>query len=293
MERRAGRSVKRSTVATITATRKGSMSRTVRAFLLATVLAVLAACGGSSDDAAGPAAKEDVTVASGPDSPDCPVRNHLASEYNGRTRGGVETPIDYAFLEAQRGGCHPVRFNPCEPIHYVVNSTLAPAGVVEDLREAIGKVEAATGLTFVDDGPTDETASNNRTLSQPRYGNRWAPVLISWERGERFRMAATNPAGGQSTAVDDVYVSGVLIVNADAIQPARGFGEGNTWGRVFIHELGHIVGLGHVARSDQIMFPELGVQRGRAEFHAGDLAGLRLIGREAGCLTTPPAPVRR
>ena len=37
-------------------------------------------------------------------------------------------------------------------------------------------------------------------------------------------------------------------------------------------------GLGHVARSDQIMFPELGVQSGPAEYHAGDLAGLRLIG---------------
>lgn len=54
--------------------------------------------------------------------------------------------------------------------------------------------------------------------------------------------------------------------------------------------MGHLVGLGHVARSDQIMFPELGVQKGEAEFHAGDLAGLRLIGKETGCLTAPKAP---
>ena len=88
-------------------------------------------------------------------------------------------------------------------------------------------------------------------------------------------------------------MSGVLIVNVDALADGRplanGFGPGTTWGRVFIHELGHIVGLGHVARSDQIMFPELGVQSGAAEFHAGDLAGLRLIGREAGL----PVPRRR
>jgi hypothetical protein len=92
-----------------------------------------------------------------------------------------------------------------------------------------------------------------------------------------------------------VLVSGVLIVNVDAVDqegrpPALGFGEGTSWGRVFIHELGHIVGLGHVARSDQIMFSELAVQQGRAEFHAGDLAGLRLVGRDAGCLTTRAAP---
>lgn len=259
--------------------------------VLAAGLAVLAACGGSSSDDAGP---EDIDVVA-PDTAagNCPVRDHLAAEYNGRTRPGVEAPIDYAYLEAQRGGCLPVRYNPCEPIRYVINSALAPPGVVDDLREAMRRVQEASGLTFVDDGPTDEQATVNRTLSQARYGNRWAPLLISWERGERFRMDATNPAGGQSTAVEDVYVSGVLIVNADATPPARGFGEGGTWGRVFMHELGHIVGLGHVARSDQIMFAELGVQRGRADFHAGDLTGLRLIGREAGCVPTPPAPVRR
>jgi hypothetical protein len=268
------------------------MRPSLRSVLLAAALAVLAACGGSSDDAGAPDDDIDVTTpAAGADN--CPVRDHLAAEYNGRTRPGVEAPVDYAFLEAQRGGCHPVRYNPCEPIHYVTNSALAPPGVVDDMRQAIRKVEEATGITFVDDGSTDERATANRTLSQARYGNRWAPVLISWEHGERFRMDATNPAGGQSTAVDDVYVSGVLIVNVDAVPPALGFGEGSSWGRVFMHELGHIVGLGHVARSDQIMFAELGVQRGRAEFHAGDLAGLRLIGREAGCLTTPPAPVRR
>ena len=110
-------------------------------------------------------------------------------------------------------------------------------------------------------------------------------------------MEPTNPAGGRSFPVDRVSVSGVLIVNIDATAqdngrsvPAPGFGDGSTWGRILIHELGHLIGLGHVARSDQIMFPELGVQRGEAQFHAGDVAGLRHLGREAGCLPTPAAP---
>lgn len=257
------------------------------------VVAVLAACGGGSDGAATDLDAE--ITPPGPDSADCPARNHLASEFHGRQRGGVETPIDYAFLEVRPGGCQPVRYNPCQPIHYVLNTALAPPGAVDDLEAAIDKVEAATGIAFVNDGLTDEPAVVERTVAQPRYGDRWAPVLVVWDHGERFRMDATNPGGGRSFQVEGVLVSGVLIVNVDAIAsdgrpPASGFGEGTTWGRVFIHELGHIVGLGHVARSDQIMFPELAVQSGRAEFHAGDLAGLRLVGRDAGCLTPPEAP---
>ena len=255
-------------------------------------------CGGSSDDA-GPTEDDIDVVAPGPDAADCPVRNHLAAEFNGRTRAGVEAPVDYAFLEARQGGCHPVRFNPCEPIHYVVNAALAPPGAMDDLQAAMRLLEEATGLTFVDDGPTDERYDVSRPRSQPeRYGQRWAPVLVVWDHGQRHRMDVTNPAGGISSPVDGVSVTGVLVVNVDTLvegkPPQSGFGPGGTWGRVFLHELGHLVGLGHVARSDQIMFSELGVQRGRAEYHGGDLAGLRLIGREAGCLPTPaPPPPRR
>ncbi len=271
--------------------------------VLASVLlcaGLLASCGGS--DEAAPLDEEADIITSGPDSPDCPVRNHLAAEFNGRRRAGVDIPVDYAFLDARRGGCLPVRYNPCEPIRYVVNAALAPPGTVDDLHAAVRMVEEATGLTFVNEGQTDEEAVGNRLIFQPqRYGNRWAPILVTWGHGERFRMEPTNPAGGQSFQVEGTYVSGVLIVNVDAVaqdhnrsRPASGFGEGTTWGRVFIHELGHIVGLGHVARSDQIMFPELGVQAGRAEFHAGDLAGLRLLGKDAGCLPVPApgGPVR-
>lgn len=258
---------------------------------------VLVSCGGPSNGARSPDAEAELT-AQGPDSPDCPVRNHLAAEFNGRRRSGLEHPIDYAFLEARRGGCLPVRFNPCEPIHYVVNAALAPPGAMDDLQEAIRRVGAATGLTFVNDGQTDEPGAVNRPASRPqRYPSRWAPMLVVWGHGAQFRMEPTNPAGGQSVPVEGTYVSGVLIVNVDATaqdhgdsRPASGFGEGTTWGRIFIHELGHIVGLGHVGRSDEIMFPELGVQRGEAEFHAGDLAGLRHLGKEAGCLSPPSAP---
>src|SRR5215210_7132932 len=101
------------------------MRATARRSLVA-LLAVLTACGGGgSDDAGAPVDDVAVTAAPGPDSADCPVRNHLAVEFEGRRRSGLTEPIDYAFLEARENGCQPVRFNPCEPIHYVTNAALA------------------------------------------------------------------------------------------------------------------------------------------------------------------------
>lgn len=268
--------------------------RRIRLAVAALVLAAAASCGGGGTDHAGTSDDLDLT-APAPDSADCAARNHLAAEYNGRRRPDVEPPVDYAFLEARPGGCQPVRFNPCEPIHYVVNAALAPPGAMDDLQAAMRLLEEASGLAFVNDGPTDERYDLSRRLSQPdRYGARWAPVLVIWDHGERYRMDVSNPAGGIASPVDGVSVTGALIVNVDTLAdgrfPPNGFGPGASWGRVFLHELGHLVGLGHVARSDQVMFPELGVQRGRAEYHAGDLTGLRLIGREAGCAATPAPP---
>ncbi|MGH9276714.1 MAG: matrixin family metalloprotease, partial [Acidimicrobiales bacterium] len=59
-----------------------------------------------------------------------------------------------------------------------------------------------------------------------------------------------------------------------------------------IHELGHLIGLGHVLSPAEIMFTQLGVQRGQAEYHGGDLDGLKILGAQSGCLAPPPAPTR-
>src|SRR5262245_11810597 len=59
---------------------------------------------------------------------------------------------DYRFLGVIGG--HPVRWNPCEPIHYVIDPGLAPNGSLDDVYQAIAKISAATGIRFVYDGPT-------------------------------------------------------------------------------------------------------------------------------------------
>jgi hypothetical protein len=281
---------------------RGSGRRAVWRWAALAVVVVVgsAACGGGDSDSAGfddvldPATQ---TTVSG----DCPLRDHLAADAAGTRRRGVPVPDGYAFLEARPGGCEPVRFNPCEPVHYVVNDALAPVGADRDLEEAFRRLSDVTGMTFVNDGRTDETVADiaGRTPYQPdRYGQRWAPILIVWDHGRNARLDPTNPGGGRPFNAGGVYVGGFLVLNVDAVNSDRrplptGFGPGATWGRVLLHELAHILGLGHVRNPQHLMFEELGGQAGAAEFAEGDRTGLRLVGREAGCLETPPAPTPR
>ena len=201
---------------------------------------------------------------------------------------------DYIFLSrAASGG--PVRWNPCQPIHYVVNASLAPAGSLEDVHEAVRRISGATGIAFTYDGLTDEDPSQYRTAFIPdRYGERWAPVLIGWVDPEVSDIPFELPQGIASavaspsypgTVPADVYVSGWVAMNAD---DPNGPGFDDVWeqGPVLLHELGHIMGLGHVEVVGEIMEGSGG---GMIDLGHGDLEGLRRLGSSEGCLRVPQA----
>ena len=272
----------------------------------AIVAASLVACGsgggGGSGDDLGLDAPASVTA------PPCPAAGHRDTFASGLTPERIpDLPNGYSFTFVKDDNCTPVRFDPCQPIHYVTNSQHAPATGEADVEEAFRRLAEATGMSFVKDGTTDEL-SRRGPYVEDRYPGRWAPILVAWNRQSGDRANVEVVGSGFPYRVGDVLVSGMLSLNSDAVTdrtrntplaggfgPAPGFGaigaEGVTWGRVILHELAHVVGLGHTRDRDQLMYPDTAQQTSHTtDYRSGDREGLRLLGRAAGCLSSTPAP---
>ena len=142
------------------------------------------------------------------------------------------TAATYSFILSDHRGTR-YRWNPCAPIHYVENLDGA-SGSADDIRGALHRVSAATGITFVDDGPSDEIPTLHRPAFQPdRYGDEWAPILIAWVTPSQtdisFERNGETASGVASPQLPDdqtgeVYVSGWVAINASDLSPT-GFSE--------------------------------------------------------------------
>jgi hypothetical protein len=192
----------------------------------------------------------------------------------------------YAFVFKNADGS-PVRWNPCQPIHYVVNHASAPAGVDDTIREAVEELHVATGISIVSDGSSSEEPVRDATARRDRFPDLYPPVLIAWERPGSDgiplsgNLGVTIPDYGVLSPGRYQWVSAEVVLNAAAIVQ-DGFGSPDSWGPVLLHELGHVIGLAHVGSVHQIMNPGATFQR---HYAWGDMEGLRLLGRSAGCFS--------
>jgi hypothetical protein len=196
---------------------------------------------------------------------------------------------EWAFLHKFPNGS-PVAYDPCRPIHYVVNNRTAPPDAAAMVAEAIERISVATGLQFVNDGNTDETPNAERRAYLPdRYGPRWAPVLLSWTDPAEFPVLAGDVAGmGGSASVgyhaasgtDErlIYVSGIVAIDGPQVRRAQKVEGRKAVRTVLIHELAHLVGLAHVQDPTSIMTPTAGEI---TELGPGDLHGLHQLGQGA------------
>ena len=193
----------------------------------------------------------------------------------------------YRFIQYQTDKKTPVAYDPCQPIHFVIRPDGEPSGGNQIIMDAISRVSQATGLQFIYDGATSETPSTQRDIFQPeRYGDHWVPVLFAWENVTENADFAANVEGQSGSAYVSrgngprVYVTGIVELNSEKLSNLLLAQDGIRLVRaVILHELGHLVGLAHVADQTQLMFPESSYVV--TDFQSGDLTGAAILGRGA------------
>ena len=125
----------------------------------------------------------------------------------------------FAFMTSSPTG--PARYDPCRPIHVVVNDADAPPGADAIVAGAIERLSAATGLRIVVDGRTDEQPADHRPTTDPaRYGTGWSPVLLAWTSpGQVPRLGGPTAGLGEAprsrTAGDASSMSPARSISTD------------------------------------------------------------------------------
>ena len=211
-------------------------------------------------------------------------------------------------LSTTRAGNRTVtaRWNPCQAaITVKVNPALAGStaaarsAAVADVRTALERLSAATGMRFVYTGTTRYAPTGDWAAASP------AEVVVAWVNprtrpasaallGRDGRGAFVAGTGGYASkswsyggAWSAAIGRGFVVINAAQASAFRpGFGAGVTRGSLLLHELGHVVGLGHVGTASQVMYGVI-VSRPAAGYRSGDLAGLARVGARAGCISVP------
>jgi hypothetical protein len=189
----------------------------------------------------------------------------------------------HQFLLTSSNGS-PIAYDPCRPIHYVVNERTAPEGGAAIVADAIQRLSTATGLVFVDDGATTERPLEHRSAFQPdRYGDRWAPVLIAWTdptevpglAGDVAGRAGSVPISREGSREPVAFVTGVVTL--DGPQLAQLLPGASALTRAVVqHELGHLVGLDHVSDTGELMNPSTSEL---TDWGPGDREGLAALGQ--------------
>ena len=161
----------------------------------------------------------------------------------------------------------PVRWNPCQPVSWGL--TTDDGGEESRIQDAFAKASAATGINFRQVGPDDP--------AQILVSIRFSPgSTVEGEGDMRYSFVNSGSIVGRKVAHKGTVDA---VVGTDSAEPLRT--------NLYLHEIGHALGLAHVGSPDEVMHSPLSLSAPLTEYAQGDREGLRRLGRQAGCLNSP------
>ncbi len=181
------------------------------------------------------------------------------------------------------------RFNPCRTITYGINTSRATpdaASVTAAITQAIALVAQATGVRFEYVGETGAAPFDKRFARKdprmvfafttdgetkldlgPSVAARGGSDRTRWARNARGQRILETVHGGVLYDLDDTATMTPTQIE-----------------QLTLHEVGHAMGLGHVAATDQYMTAGAELYYLPLAYQAGDLNGLSKVGLQAGCV---------
>ncbi|MEI8083294.1 MAG: hypothetical protein WCI74_15765, partial [Actinomycetes bacterium] len=188
----------------------------------------------------------------------------------------------YSFMSTvNNDGVHPVRWNPCEkdPIDIRLSGASLTSVYGDALAQATREVAGATGLNITLTGTTSFVPQQT-SFQDPTYSDGEITVFV----GSRTSSTMWNGASAGTVGLGGfAYGSGTATIAVGFVVIDQAASTGMSAGHkkeMFMHELAHVVNLGHVNDSHQVMYPSL---LGLTSWGDGDLKGLAAVGAGAGC----------
>jgi hypothetical protein len=189
----------------------------------------------------------------------------------------------YAFVNTLPGTEEPVTYGGCGEVEVQINPAGEVTGGTQMVLEAMSHVSSLSGVELVYAGPSDlrpkqweQTVGASRPPAYP-------PALVSWSDEQETPALAGDVVGlGGSVSVRggdrsrQRYVTGSVMLDGPTLAQILEQDEGEAQVRaVILHELGHLLGLGHVDDPDELMSSR---NAGQTDFGPGDREGLARLG---------------